>query len=152
MGWLECITERRLPPVRDGPGVSTRLARSTRHVRRVHDRFDRVDTRRRCPWRLMRRGGLGGGVQTMSATAISGDLLTDPRRLLADLRLVARAVRQRWPVPAELRETLPDRLAQIVLQVTPDGQYTHATRARVMATRILDEMSRQNVEADGGTA
>lgn len=50
------------------------------------------------------------------------ELFRDPRHLRSDLRLLRRAVRERWPIPAEARVELVARMeAAVAFLLSPEG-------------------------------
>lgn len=97
------------------------------------------------------RATLGTGGQGDAAPA----LLADPHHTRADIRLVGRAVRKRWGVPDEARETLPRVMLDIVKRdsvtvLTKDGQPVEVSndRERIAAAKVLVQMEQQNQADD----
>ena len=60
----------------------------------------------------------------------------------ADTRLVERAIRERWPIPPEARETIATNLASIA----KNAKASHRNRA--IAARILVQMDALNMEQE----
>lgn len=67
-------------------------------------------------------------------------LAIDNRTTGQDLRLIRRAIRQRWGVNDSTLETLPDTMDAMAKDVTIDA------RARVGAAKVIIEMVKQNNE------
>src|SRR5271166_506387 len=73
----------------------------------------------------------------------------DCRRRVQDVRLVERALCERWPIPKALRRPLIDRLGEIVQD--PDAtprEITSAARAILTASKINLETITATIKAD----
>jgi hypothetical protein len=83
-------------------------------------------------------------------------ILADPqdhKQTLVDARLMARAVRERWPIDEDKRAAIVNRLCRIVdteqvASITADGREVNdedkATRNSIAAARVLVAMIGQN--------
>jgi hypothetical protein len=79
--------------------------------------------------------------------------LSDHKQVLTDARLMARAVRERWPIDEEKRAAIVNRLCRIVdaeevATITGDGRQVmdedKAARNSIAAARVLVSMIGQN--------
>lgn len=73
-------------------------------------------------------------------------ILTDPRHLRADLRLIRTAIRQGWPIPVESRVILMDRVNALLEnpEAIPEGIRERVTLAAAWLTL---EATRENSRA-----
>lgn len=72
-----------------------------------------------------------------------GELFREPRHIRADLRLLRRAVRERWAIPADRRDALVAAMDRAwgVIQTLPEGTKIRAT---LRACWVIIEMSQEN--------
>ena len=81
--------------------------------------------------------GAGGELPPAAAAA------ADPAR--GELRLIERAVRQRWEIPESSFKVLPLEMLTIVASRESDGKtYRYKPRERIMAARVLTMIHAQN--------
>ena len=81
----------------------------------------------------------------MATTDDAGGLGGFSRRDIRDIRLVERALRERWPIPKALRGPLIERLAGIVQD--PEA----SPREAISAARAILQASKINLEIIGAT-
>ncbi len=81
----------------------------------------------------------------MSATIDPGGLGGESGRGIRDVRLVERALKERWPIPKALRGPLIERLARIVR----DSEAS--PREAISAARAILQASKINLELIGAT-
>jgi len=72
-------------------------------------------------------------------------LLADPHHAAQDAKLVARALRNRWPIPEHMRPKIVDRLVGIATDSPDDGDAIKA--ASVLRTMDGDNMTMELEEA-----
>jgi hypothetical protein len=78
----------------------------------------------------------------------SGDdsgILADPHHAAQDAKLVARALRNRWPIPEHVRPKIVDRLVTIATDSPDDGDAIKA--ASVLRTMDSDNLTSE-IEAE----
>lgn len=73
-------------------------------------------------------------------TPVRADLCASKRHARADAKMVARAVRNGWPVPDHLRQKVVDRL-DVLLDSGDD-------RTTIAACRAVVEINKQNIDID----
>lgn len=79
-------------------------------------------------------------------------ILGDDHHTRADLRMIASAVRRRWPIPEERKREIITRMLEVVARrevdvPTGDGVFTSVDRADINAIRaagVLASMEAQN--------
>lgn len=94
----------------------------------------------------------GQGENSEILTTQNPTILTDPHRVISDVKLVGRAVREHWPVPAAVKPRIVDRLLDIVEKETcqvmskegPVSLDGPADANSVAAARVLVAMTGQN--------
>lgn len=72
-------------------------------------------------------------------------LLADPHRAAQDAKMVARALRNRWPIPEHMRPKIVDRLVGIATDSPDDGDAIKA--ASVLRTMDADNLTAE-IEAE----
>jgi hypothetical protein len=77
--------------------------------------------------------------------ASDSGLLADPHHAAQDAKLVARALRNRWPIPEHMRPKIVDRLVGIATDSPDDGDAIKA--ASVLRTMDGDNMTMELEEA-----
>lgn len=65
----------------------------------------------------------------------------DPHRILADIKMGSRAVREGWEVPDDVKKTLPKFAAELA---TKEGFEKHGRRTWEVAANMLVNMSKIN--------
>ncbi len=79
-------------------------------------------------------------------------VLSDEKRIASDAAMIRKAIRLRWPIPADRRDKIVNRLASIVEKTAvdipvKDGCFTseyHADGNAIAASRVLAAMEAQN--------
>ena len=73
-----------------------------------------------------------------------GELFSEPTRLRGGLRLLRRAMRERWPIPDGSRRVLLERVS---LMLQEPGNVSEGTRERVIgsAVEVFLEADRENL-------
>lgn len=88
-------------------------------------------------------------MDALTSTLPFAQLFREPRNLRGDLRLLRRAMREGWPIPAESRRVLMERVANILEE--PEGvPESIRTRATVAACWVVLEADRENLRATLG--
>lgn len=86
----------------------------------------------------------GSGAIVPAEPTDSG-LLSDPHRAASDAKMVARALKNRWPIPEHMRPKIVDRLVGIATDSPDDGDAIKA--AGVLRTMDADNMTMELEEA-----
>ena len=83
------------------------------------------------------------------------ELLTDPHRQTSDIKMIARAVRRRWPIPDERKPEIVTRMLEIVKGSPEDGDAIKAAavlRAMEADNMADDQLAEKNARLDDGKA
>lgn len=92
--------------------------------------------------------GSGGAPPSTANPAIvdtDSGILADPHHAAQDAKLVARALRNRWPIPEHMRPKIVNRLVDIATASTDDGDAIKA--AGVLRTMDADNLTAE-IEAE----
>lgn len=94
-------------------------------------------------------------VHAVATDTPDSGLLADPHHAAQDAKLVARALRNRWPIPEHMRPKIVDRLVGIATESPDDGDAIKA--AGVLRTMDADNLTAEieaekNARIDSGKA